>query len=170
MKCSMRRATVIAAMTTLAALPTALLAHGTEGQAKVSRTVISKDVHAFGVEGDPRKAKRTITIAMDDSMRYSQSRLQVAQGETVTFIVNNKGKLLHELVIGTAEELQKHAELMRKNPGMEHEEPYMLHVKPGTTGTMTWQFTRAGTFQFGCMVAGHFEAGMKGAIVVAASE
>ena len=58
---------------------------------------------------------------------------------------------------------------MRKNPGMEHDEPYMLHVKPGAKGTMTWKFTHAGTFEFGCMVAGHYEAGMKGSIVVAAN-
>lgn len=57
---------------------------------------------------------------------------------------------------------------MRKNPTMEHDEPYMAHVKPGATGRMTWRFTKSGTFLYGCLVAGHFEAGMKGTIVVAA--
>ena len=73
---------------------------------------------------------------------------------------------MHELVIGTEEELQKHAELMRKNPTMEHDEPYMAHVQPGSTKRMTWRFTKSGTFLYGCLVAGHFEAGMKGRIVV----
>ena len=59
-------------------------------------------MHAFGVEGDPKKATRTIAMSMDDSMHYSQSEIRVKQGETVTFVVSNKGKLLHELVIGTA--------------------------------------------------------------------
>jgi uncharacterized cupredoxin-like copper-binding protein len=31
---------------------------------------------------------------------------------------------------------------------------------------MTWRFTKSGTFLYGCLVAGHFEAGMKGRIVV----
>src|SRR4029450_8150843 len=129
---------------------------------------ISTEEHAFGVEGDPKAATRTITMSMDDSMRYSQSQIRVKSGETVTFIVSNKGKLLHELVIGTEDELKKHAELMRMNPGMEHEEPYMAHVKPGGTERITRKFTQPGTFMYGCLVAGHFEAGMKGTIVVAA--
>jgi uncharacterized cupredoxin-like copper-binding protein len=53
---------------------------------------------------------------------------------------------------------------------MEHDEPYMAHVKPGTTQKMSWKFTKAGNFVFGCLVAGHFEAGMKGRILVAANK
>jgi uncharacterized cupredoxin-like copper-binding protein len=106
---------------------------------------------------------------MNDTMQYSLREIRVRQGETVTFVISNKGKLRHELVIGTKDELQKHADLMRTFPNMRHDEPYMAHVKPGATERMTWRFTRAGTFPFGCLVAGHFEAGMKGTIVVAAA-
>ena len=112
----------------------------------------------------------TIAISMNDSMHYSRSEIRVKQGETVTFVISNKGKLMHELVIGTEQELAKHAELMRKNPEMEHEEPYMAHVKPRATEKMTWKFTKSGTFLYGCLVAGHFEQGMKGKVVVAASK
>jgi len=167
---SSRFAVAIAVASIFAALPQAALAHGEEAHAKAPGATISTDEHAFGVEGDPKKASRTIRMSMDDSMHYSQSEIRVKQGETVTFVITNKGRLLHEMVMGTPEELAAHAELMRKNPGMEHDEPYMLHVKPGATGSMTWKFTKAGTFHFGCMVAGHFEAGMKGAIVVAANK
>jgi uncharacterized cupredoxin-like copper-binding protein len=154
----------------LVGLPLTSLAHGTEEHAKSPNAPISTEQHAFGMEGNPKMANRTISISMDDSMHYSQSEIRVKQGETVTFVISNKGKLLHELVIGTGEELQKHAELMRKNPTMEHEEPYMAHVKPGSTEKMTWKFSKAGTFLYGCLVAGHFEAGMKGRIVVAAAK
>ena len=119
------------------------------------------------MEGDPKKASRTIRVSMDDNMRYSQAEVRVAQGETVTFVITNKGKLMHELVFGTEDELKQHAELMRKHPGMEHDEPFMAHVKPGATERITWKFTKSGTFTYGCMVTGHFEAGMKGRIVVA---
>ena len=34
------------------------------------------------------------------------------------------------------------------------------------SGTVVWQFTRAGEFQFGCLVPGHFEAGMVGKVTV----
>lgn len=152
----------------LLALPAAAVAHGTADHAKKVNASISTEEHQFGVEGDSRKANRTITLSMDDKMKYSHSKIRVTQGETITFAVTNKGSLMHELVLGTEEELKKHAAIMLKNPGMEHDAPYMAHVKPGTTERITWTFTKPGTFLYGCLVAGHFEAGMKGTIVVAA--
>jgi uncharacterized cupredoxin-like copper-binding protein len=62
--------------------------------------------------------------------------------------------------------LKAHAELMKKYPGMEHDEPYMTHVAPGKTETIVWQFTKPGEFQFGCLIPGHFDAGMTGNIAV----
>jgi uncharacterized cupredoxin-like copper-binding protein len=165
-----RRFKLIFAVAAIAAFPLAARAHGTDDHANSADAAISTDQHLFGVEGNPKMAGRTIPITMDDSMHYSRREIRVRQGETVTFVISNKGKLMHELVIGTEDELQKHAELMRKFPGMEHDEPYMAHVKPGATERLTWRFTKAGTFLFGCLVAGHFEAGMKGTIVVAAAK
>lgn len=170
MKRTCRSAVAIAAVTTFTAVAPAVMAHGDGGDAKAPKTSLSSDQHAFGVEGDPKNASRKINMSAADSMHYSKSEIRVVQGETVTFVLSNKGKLLHELIIGTEDELTNHAAVMRKNPGMEHEQPYMMHVKPGATGRMTWKFTNAGTFLFGCLVAGHFEAGMKGQIVVAASK
>jgi uncharacterized cupredoxin-like copper-binding protein len=70
------------------------------------------------------------------------------------------------MVLGTMDQLKQHAEVMKKHPEMEHEEPYMAHVAPGKTETIVWQFTRAGEFHYGCLVPGHFEAGMVGSIRV----
>jgi Cu/Ag efflux protein CusF len=101
-------------------------------------------------------------------MRFTPAEVHVKQGDTVKFVVRNSGKVLHEMVLGTEEALRKHAELMKRHPGMEHDEPYMAHVKPGGQEELTWTFTRPGTFMYGCLVPGHWEAGMKGSIVVAA--
>ena len=103
---------------------------------------------------------------MSDRMRFTPDSVTVRQGESVKFVIRNRGKLMHEMVLGTQEQLRKHAELMRKFPTMEHDEPYMAHVAPGKSQTMAWQFTRAGEFYFGCLVPGHFEAGMVGKIRV----
>jgi uncharacterized cupredoxin-like copper-binding protein len=89
---------------------------------------------AFGRVGDPAKATRTIRVDMADTMRFTPDDITVKRGETVKLVATNKGRVLHELVLGTADELRKHAELMRKFPGMEHEEPHMMHVKPGRRG------------------------------------
>lgn len=151
----------------LAALPALALAHG-DPHAAPARKALSTEEHPWGREGDPKKATRTITVDMSDDMRFTPSRLEVKAGETVKFVVRNAGKVLHEMVIGTEAELAKHAEMMRKHPGMEHDEPYMAHVSPGRRGEMAWTFTRPGTFMYGCLVPGHWESGMKGTIVVSA--
>ncbi|MFN5179386.1 plastocyanin/azurin family copper-binding protein [Limnohabitans sp.] len=120
----------------------------------------------WGIAGDPKKARRTIEIRMSDDMRFAPREIQVRLGETVRLEVVNAGKVLHELVIGTPQELRSHAEMMKKHPGMEHDEPYMAHVDPGKKGTIVWTFNRAGTFEFACLIPGHFEAGMIGRISV----
>jgi uncharacterized cupredoxin-like copper-binding protein len=124
----------------------------------------------FGQAADPAKASRVVRVAMSDTMRFSPASLTVKRGETVRFVVKNEGKLMHEMVLGTPDELRAHAEAMRRHhamgQSMEHEAPNMLHVAPGRTGEMGWRFTRAGEFRYGCLVPGHFEAGMVGKIVV----
>ena len=127
---------------------------------------VAAEETAFGREGDPKKVSRTINVDMSDRMRFSPADLSIKQGETIRFRVKNSGKVMHEMVLGTMKDLKAHAEMMRKHPGMEHDEPYMAHVPPGKTETMVWQFTKAGEFHYACLVPGHFEAGMLGRIVV----
>ena len=154
------------ALAIMLAYALAAQAHGDANQPQEGARAISTDETPFGREGDPKKAKRTVTVDMSDRMRFTPAQLTVKQGDTVRFQVKNSGKLLHEMVLGTMDELKKHAELMKKHPGMEHGEPYMVHVAPGKTGVMAWQFTRPGEFYYGCLIPGHFEAGMVGKVTV----
>jgi len=91
----------------------------------------------------------------------------VKQGETIKFRLKNAGKKKHEMVIGTPEELDKHANMMKKFPDMEHSEPNMITVDPGKTGELIWQFTEAGTVNFECTLPGHFKE-MRGTVLVEA--
>lgn len=141
--------------------------HGGKGGGNTP-TPISSEEKAFGRQGDPKKAVRTIQVDMSDRMRFTPSALSIRQGETIRFAVKNSGKAMHEFVLGTLPELKEHAELMKKHPNMEHDEPYMAHVPPGKSETIVWQFTKAGEFHFGCLLPGHFEAGMVGKINVTA--
>ena len=135
-------------------------------KSNTQKKAISTEEKTFGREGDPKKISRTVKIDMADSMRFSPSEITVKRGETVRFEAKNSGKLMHEIVLGTMEELKQHAELMRKHPGMEHAEPYMAHVAPGKTEHVVWQFTKPGEFYYGCLIPGHFEAGMVGKVIV----
>lgn len=154
----------------LAVTPIAVQAHGgaTHGKPKEKHHKANLDPveKAFGRTGDPKKVARTIDIHGTDNMKYSPKVITVKQGETIRFVVSNKGKLMHETVLGTMDELKEHAEWMKKNPGMEHDEPYMTHIGPGESGEIIWQFTNAGEFYFACLIPGHFEGGMVGKIVV----
>ena len=155
-----------AAATALAAAAPAF-AHGDEEHAKHHTYDASKvEDTAFGREGDPKKVVRTIKLDMADTMRFSPSDVTIKRGQTVRFVVHNSGKVLHEMVLGTVDALKEHAELMKKFPEMEHSDPNMAHVKPGTTGQIVWQFNQAGEFQFACLQPGHYEAGMVGKVTV----
>ena len=152
--------------TIVLALAGAAHAHSEKPHAKKAARPISTEEMPFGREGDPKKASRTINVDMSDRMRFTPAELTIKRGETIRFRVKNSGQVMHEMVLGTMEELKEHAEMMKKHPGMEHDEPYMAHVAPGKTEVMTWQFTRAGEFYYGCLVPGHFEAGMIGKVIV----
>ncbi len=140
-------------------------AHGEEEHARKGPNLAMTKT-AFGQTGVPARVSRTVQVDMSDSFRFNPSELSVRQGDTVRFVVKNSGKVMHELVLGTDTELQQHAEMMKKFPNMEHDEPYMAHVAPGKRGEIVWQFTQAGEFKYGCLVPGHFEAGMVGRIRV----
>jgi uncharacterized cupredoxin-like copper-binding protein len=144
-----------------AAMSTAALASGSHGGGHSEETAIGK-------AGVASKATRTVTVEMADNMRYTPSEIQVKKGETVRFVVKNVGKVRHELSLGTEKELLEHLEQMKKNPGMEHDEPSKITLDAGKQGEIVWQFTKAGTVNFACLMPGHFEAGMKGQVKVGA--
>ncbi|MBN8488580.1 MAG: cupredoxin family protein [Burkholderiales bacterium] len=155
----------IATLLSFAVLGGSAWAHGKESHGKPAGPV-KKEQKAWGIAGDAKKVSRTVTLKMTDNMRFTPDRVEVKRGETIRFVVQNDGKVLHELVIGTKQELDEHAALMLKFPNMEHDEPYMAHVDPGKKGEIVWTFNRAGEFDFACLIAGHYQAGMVGKIKV----
>lgn len=149
-----------------AALPLAASAHGTAThEAKAGESLV-REQQDWGIAGLRRDAARTITIRMDDRMRFTPDRIEVREGETIRVIAHNDGATLHELVLGTRKALAEHADLMKKFPDMEHDEPWMAHVPPGGKSEIVWTFNRPGPFEFACLIAGHFDAGMVGTIKV----
>lgn len=157
------------ALSPLAALtPRPAAAHG-DTHGRSSTAASPPEQQAWGIAAGPRQRARRLVIRMDDAMRFSPTHLDVTEGETLELVIHNHGKLMHELVIGTREELDKHAKLMLEHPGMEHDEPWMAHVPPGKTGRLRWTFNRVGQFEFACLIAGHFQAGMRGTVSVRAA-
>jgi uncharacterized cupredoxin-like copper-binding protein len=163
-----KRNLIIATAASLLSSTGRVFAHG-DDKHPAKTGPVKKEQTDWGIAGDAGKARRSVSVGMADNMRFVPDRIAVKLGETVRFVVRNDGKQMHEFVIGTKAENQKHAELMVKFPNMEHDAPYMAHVSPGKTGQIVWTFNRAGEFEFACLIAGHYSAGMVGTITVSAA-
>lgn len=181
-KATARRAGVIVAR--VAAIVAALLySDGARAGEATSKPHASHASHAqadqsfdAGEPGSPQKAFRTIQISMregDAKMFFVPDRIEVAPGEQVKFVIKNDGELDHEFVLGSRKEIVEHAaEMTRQMPGMEHgADPNARTVKSGETAELLWKFTKTpGPLEFACLIPGHYEAGMHGAVVVVADK
>lgn len=127
------------------------------------------DGFSAGEPGDRRRPAQVIQVIMREGggkMMFVPDRLEIRKGDQVRFMLRNDGLLDHEFVLATTEENVKHAEEMKKNPDMEHDDPNARRVAPKRMTEIIWRFTKAGQFEFGCLIPGHREAGMTGIIIV----
>jgi uncharacterized cupredoxin-like copper-binding protein len=122
-----------------------------------------------GEPGNPKELSRIIQVTMeerDGKMLYVPAKVEIRKGETIKFVIYNNGELDHEFVLATTKENLKHAEAMEMNPEMEHDDPNATRVAPKQTSEMIWKFTKAGQFEFACLIPGHRDAGMIGTVAV----
>lgn len=125
--------------------------------------------YSAGEPGNPQRPARVVQVVMeegDGKMHFVPDRVEVKRGEQIRFVLRNAGELDHEFVLATAEENVKHADQMMKNHEMAHADPNARRLAPKKSDEIVWRFTKAGTFEFGCLIPGHREAGMIGTIVV----
>jgi len=123
--------------------------------------------HGFsaGEPGDPSKPARTVEIAMSE-MSYEPSKIDVKRGEQIRFVLRNLGKEDHEFLLATTKENLAHAEVMKKHPHMEHDDPNGVRLAPNKSAEIVWKFTKAGTFEFSCLIPDHRDYGMVGHVNV----
>jgi uncharacterized cupredoxin-like copper-binding protein len=122
-----------------------------------------------GQPGDPKKPARVVKVMMREDgkkMLFEPAHITVRKGEQIRFVIDNDGTESHEFVLATVGENRKHAELMKKYPNMEHDDPNAKRLTPFTEGEIVWRFTKRGIFEYACLIPGHLEAGMRGTIEV----
>ena len=127
---------------------------------------IDQDAFSAGEPGDPTKSARIANVTMKDAggkLVFDPALVKVRLGEQVRFVVANADQLDHEFFLGSPDEISEHADMMKKSPDMEHSDP---RLKPGETKEIVWHFTKAGDFEYACLLPGHLEAGMLGKVVV----
>lgn len=156
---------------TLASAAIALALSSTLAAAAPGAAGHSHKSFAAGEPGDPKKPiVRTMEVTMketeDAKMLFVPDRLEVKRGEQVKFVLKNAGKVDHEFMLDSVANNAKHKIAMEKNPDMEHDDPNGKRLAPDGSNEIVWRFTKAGTFEFACLIPGHYESGMKGTVVV----
>ena len=121
--------------------------------------------YSAGEPGNPKQPSREIVVLMSE-MDYTPSKIDVKRGEQIRFVIRNVGSESHEFLLASTADNLKHAEAMKKNPDMEHDEPNGLKLAAKKSGEILWKFTKAGTFEYSCLIPTHRELGMIGKIVV----
>ena len=156
----MKRIALAALLATLAPIA-AVSAPGTTGH--------NHETFTAGEPGDPKKPARVVPITMkeeDGKMLFIPDRVEVRKGEQIKFVLRNNGELAHEFMLASKAENDKHAELMQKYPDMEHDDPNGKTLQTKKSTELVWKFTKAGEFEFACLIPGHREAGMHGKVIV----
>jgi uncharacterized cupredoxin-like copper-binding protein len=162
----MIRNTVLVAATTLLGAVSFTVGIGFPGSGRAHE---DHGHFSAGEPGDPKKPARVIKVKMFEDGKqklFDPSRIEVRRGEQIRFVFENVDYDDHEFVLATIAENQKHAELMKKFPDMEHDDPNAKRVLPYENGELLWKFTKRGEFEFACLISGHYEAGMHGKINV----
>ena len=143
----------------------------------------------FGQPAPAAKATRSVEVVMGD-MSFTPKAIDIKAGETVRFVLVNKGQLLHEFNLGDAAMHARHQQEMLKmqqsgmltptgikemdhssmagmdHGMMKHDDPNSVLVEPGKTAELTWTFTKATNLEFACNIPGHYQAGMVGKLTV----
>ena len=121
--------------------------------------------YSAGEPGDATKPARTIEIEMSE-MTYEPIRIEVKRGEQIRFVLRNAGTEDHEFLLATTKENLRHAEVMKKHPHMEHDDPNGVRLGPKKSAEIVWKFTKAGTFEYSCLIPDHRDYGMVGHVTV----
>ena len=143
----------------------------------------------FGHAAPAAQATRTVELTLGD-MYFEPKSVQVKAGETVRFVLVNKGQLLHEFNLGDAVMHARHQQEMLKmqesgmltptamshkdmahemgngKMAMQHDDPNSVFVEPGKTAELTWTFAKASNLEFACNIPGHYQAGMVGKLTI----
>ncbi len=101
-------------------------------------------------------APRGVRVVASGALRFYPDVVTVKQGETITFEVTAMGMASHEFMVGPA------ADVAADTAGT----PEVADIGMMQTKSLTYTFTGSGPFAFACHAPGHYEAGMRGLIVV----
>ena len=148
----------------------------------IPNILFAGSMKAIGIKGNEANVDRVITVLMYDNY-FEPNLIKVNKNETIKFLVENKGELVHEFNIATKEmhlkhqpemmkmvvneillvdkiDKQKMKEMSKKNPSMAHSHANSVLLSPGETAELIWKFSNSVDIEAACNVPGHYEVGM----------
>ena len=104
----------------------------------------------------------TVRLGVEHSL-FDTSRVRVAEGTRVRFVVDNTDPIGHELIVGPPDVHARHAGgTHARHPAV----PGEVSVGPNERGATTYRFDEPGTVEFACHLPGHYDHGMRGVVEV----
>ena len=151
-----------------------------------STSLHSASMNMIGEKGDPNKIDRVVKIKMYDNY-YEPNLVKIKKGETIKFIVENLGEMVHEYNIGTKEMHIKHQPEMQKlidheillvdkidkdkmkkmskmDHSLGHSHANSIMLEPNSTGEIIWKFSKDINLEMACNIPGHYKSGMVGSL------
>ena len=114
------------------------------------------DPGAPGFIAGTTSAPRPVRIVAGAAFRFYPDVVTLKHGETITFVVTSTGPLVHEFMVGPADAVAA------DQAGT----PEITDIGMMTTKALTYTFDGPGPYVFASHAPGHYEAGMRGVIVV----
>ena len=105
-------------------------------------------------------------MTVDVRIRFSRflpDHFEFPAGTTVTFVVENRDPIDHELIIGDERVQRIHEEGTEAHHGAK---PGEISIPAGGTRSTAYTFEEPGTLLIGCHLPGHYDFGMRGDIEV----
>mgnify|MGYP001812757485 CR=1 FL=1 len=129
---------------------------------------VSAPAGELGTEAAPRD----IVVTMTDALRFDPGTIAVHEGETIRFLLENPTVAPHDFTLGDMDAQMHHHEEMSAGMGHEHGGegaagmPGAVSLDAGESAEVIATFDEPGEVLIGCHVPGHWEAGMRGALLV----
>ena len=148
----------------------------------ISNVALGASMNHIGEKGKTSEIDRIIYVRMFDNY-FAPDQIDIKKGETIKFIIENFGELVHEFNIGTKKmhinhetemmklieneillgdkiNYKKMKELAKTDHSMSHSHSNSVLLEPGKTGEIIWKFNVDTKIEAACNIPGHYESGM----------
>tara|TARA_Y100000992_G_scaffold218683_1_gene151309 strand:- start:825 stop:1328 length:504 start_codon:yes stop_codon:yes gene_type:complete len=136
----------------------------------------------IGSKGKENEVTRIIKVIMFDNY-YEPNSFQIKSGETIKFLVENAGMLVHEfniankmmhikhqpemqrmveneILLADSIDKEKMKKMAKMDKSMGHSHSNSILLEPKQKGEIIWKFDNAFNIEVACNVPGHYQVGM----------